>query len=985
MMKKANLRLMAVVILIVLTFSVSAFARLYDGSGTEAEPFIIDSAAKMNDIGDNQPDWGLHFKLTADIDLGGYVGDSFNLIGYSYYYDEQQDMYISMPFTGVFDGNGHTISNFTYTRIEGDGTGLFGSIDGELAEVKNLGLIDPNINTGNGWEVGALVGYLLNGKIQHCYVEGGSVKGYETVGGMVGWKEGNSIITDCYTNILISGTDESTGGIGGLVGVNWSGKISNCYTKGNNSGYDFMGGLVGGTGSDSVIEHSFSIASVSGSSFLGGLVGANRGKILDCYAQGDVSGTSTTYGRIGGLVGLNTVGYQSPPAIISNCYSTGNVSGLYYTGGLVGKNEAVVESSFWDVNTSGQTTSSGGVGKITSEMKDPNTFILAGWDFDTPIWASYYEDDYPKLAWEPYPGPAILSIIPEPNSLLMSSNVNIDVKFNKEVFGVDVNDIVLSNTAAIGVTVDAPVDLGNNVWRFPVTGLSDGILDVNLCQDEGDIIDEDGLSLQNPPKQWGYEVFVLTPILDEEPEVILGTGNTIFWDSVSNADMYYVECSNEPNFSTITDSSDWIYDLEFDFADLNIGQTYWYRAKARTAPDILTWLQTSQEDFETSTLENIRVDSIPGSVVLAKETALTVTEEVGGTRYNGGRGNPNYITGGRFNFFECTSNCTLKEIRQRMFHYSGKTVQFVVYEAMEQDGQYEKIHSNSVTKGYGVQWSNSHGISVPLIEGRYYAIGVVGKGNLYYYDFGGNNILSWGTRVGSGGSSYPAPDTLSYANRSLQYGQRLTTEIEPDFYPAGNIVASAIDLCEGGSWADLEFSITQQADTNLTVDVLDASDDSVIIADANDGENLSWIGVNSIKLKANLSTDDPDVTPALHDWMVTYTDPTTIIESDWSNVVWSMQGTLGDAVEVMLDPNSLKNANMANALSNKIDEVLEMIEAGLYEDALKKLENDILKKTDGCADANEPDKNDWIKDCEEQRQIYPFIMETIEYVSSLLE
>ena len=53
-MSKANLTFVLVVILAVLTFSVSAFARLYDGGGTEADPFIIDSAAKMNDIGNNQ-------------------------------------------------------------------------------------------------------------------------------------------------------------------------------------------------------------------------------------------------------------------------------------------------------------------------------------------------------------------------------------------------------------------------------------------------------------------------------------------------------------------------------------------------------------------------------------------------------------------------------------------------------------------------------------------------------------------------------------------------------------------------------------------------------------------------------------------------------------------------------------------------------------------------------------------------------------------
>jgi hypothetical protein len=110
-----------------------------------------------------------------------------------------------------------------------------------------------------------------------------------------------------------------------------------------------------------------------------------------------------------------------------------------------------------------------------------------------------------------------------------------------------------------------------------------------------------------------------------------------------------------------------------------------------------------------------------------------------------------------------------------------------------------------------------------------------------------------------------------------------------------------------------------------------------------------------------------------------------VMESDFSNVESSMQVTLGDAVDAMLDPNSLKNANMANALSNKIDQVLAMIDAGNYQAALKKLENDILKKTNGCANSGRPDKNDWIQTCQQQGRIYPLIMETIEYVESLME
>ncbi len=111
----------------------------------------------------------------------------------------------------------------------------------------------------------------------------------------------------------------------------------------------------------------------------------------------------------------------------------------------------------------------------------------------------------------------------------------------------------------------------------------------------------------------------------------------------------------------------------------------------------------------------------------------------------------------------------------------------------------------------------------------------------------------------------------------------------------------------------------------------------------------------------------------------------TGVETGWSNVESSLQSTLGDAVDMLLDPASLKNENVKNALLNKIDAAMAMIDEGLYEDALNKLRNDILAKTNGCAESGEPDKNDWIIACEQQSQVYGLVIETIEYVRSLME
>ena len=92
------------------------------------------------------------------------------------------------------------------------------------------------------------------------------------------------------------------------------------------------------------------------------------------------------------------------------------------------------------------------------------------------------------------------------------------------------------------------------------------------------------------------------------------------------------------------------------------------------------------------------------------------------------------------------------------------------------------------------------------------------------------------------------------------------------------------------------------------------------------------------------------------------------------------------AVETIneLDPTSFKNKNLGNALTNKINAALAMIDERLYAGALHKLQHDILQKTNGCADTGEPDKNDWIMTCEGQDQVYPLILQAIEFLEKLI-
>lgn len=89
-----------------------------------------------------------------------------------------------------------------------------------------------------------------------------------------------------------------------------------------------------------------------------------------------------------------------------------------------------------------------------------------------------------------------------------------------------------------------------------------------------------------------------------------------------------------------------------------------------------------------------------------------------------------------------------------------------------------------------------------------------------------------------------------------------------------------------------------------------------------------------------------------------------------------------DAINT-IDPANLKNKNMQKTLSNKVNAVLELVEQGAYAEALNKLQNDLLDKTDGCATSGTPDKNDWLQDCGDQEQLYPLITEAIGYLENM--
>jgi hypothetical protein len=509
------------ILLIPFLLATSASAKYGGGTGEPNDPYLIYSAEQMNEIGLHQEDWGKHFKLMADIDMGDYTGTSYNKIG-SGSWNEWDN-----PFTGVFDGNNKKISNFNYSSPDIHRVGIFGYIYDPNAEIKDLGLINPNIDARQWDTVGSLVGYLRNGAIINCYVQGGSVSGNDGVGGLVG-NSGDGTITDCYTTTNVSGNK----GVGGLTG--YAGIITNCYATGVISGDEDVGGLVGRNWGTTT--HCYSSASVTGTIFVGGLVGDNQGglitncsssasttgiyyagglagdnalgSITSCYSSGSVTATDHT----GGLVGTNELGritdcYSSASAIgnnsvgglvahnergtITNCYSTGQVDGVLNVGGLVGYIGGHVSASFWDTQTSGQAISASGTGLTTTEMYDPNTFINAGWDFlgasDDPsyIWAEPEGGGYPILWWqlpESFGLPAFSGGTGEPNDpyLISTANELNSIGYNPRLMDAHfklINDIDLTGVDFFS--------MGDSLYPFTGTLDGNGKKISNLCDTQG--------------------------------------------------------------------------------------------------------------------------------------------------------------------------------------------------------------------------------------------------------------------------------------------------------------------------------------------------------------------------------------------------------------------------------------------------------------------------------------------------------------------
>ncbi len=235
------------------------------GSGTKNDPYQISTAAQLKRFRDivngsngQTPNHGACAVLTNDIVLNdgtfaedgsytpgpsGKTAEEWTPIGK---YTNDND---NTPYTGTFDGQGHTIKGLYVNSASDTCVGLFGYLEG--AAVRNL-TVD------------------------------GYVQGRNAAGGIVGYAS-NAAIENCSNHCSVTGS--STSKIGGIAGLNVDGaKIIDCYNVGtirNSNVFEACGGIVWGNAG--TVSNCYNVGTISGNVYDGEIVGNNTGTVENCY------------------------------------------------------------------------------------------------------------------------------------------------------------------------------------------------------------------------------------------------------------------------------------------------------------------------------------------------------------------------------------------------------------------------------------------------------------------------------------------------------------------------------------------------------------------------------------------------------------------------------------------------------------------------------------------------------------------------------
>lgn len=259
----------------------------------------------------------------------------------------------STNFTGIFNGQGYTVSNLIINDSTNTYVGFFGVNAGLIENLVLQGAVDTS--TGSA---GLLTGSNNYGTIDHVLVEG-SVEGTDAIGGLAGLSSSGTI-----QNAMSTAT------------------VSESTTAGNEAG-----GLIGAS-SDNTLSNVAATGSVTGSSgAVGGLIGVSGyDEVTNAYASGAVTGSNAVEGGFMGIVGVN------------------DIADSYFDPTTTEQSSAVADVLVANPTVNGITA------ETTSAMQQASTY--QGWNFTT-VWniSSGINNGFPTIIVPTLPGPPTLTTV----------------------------------------------------------------------------------------------------------------------------------------------------------------------------------------------------------------------------------------------------------------------------------------------------------------------------------------------------------------------------------------------------------------------------------------------------------------------------------------------------------------------------------------------------------------------------------------------
>ena len=261
------------------------------------------------------------------------------------------------PFTGMFDGMGHTIKNMRINLPDTVDVGMFKFVVGGY--ICNLTL-DDNTNIVGRREIGGIAAKIyggtvienctFKGRIESTYTGGDTINGSETnaanIGGIVGFSASSTDqILSCTNESAVIAVKNQAGGICGAIYGTLT--LNTNYGIVTTSG-NFAGGMCGWLTSTGSISNCYNYNAIKSSQgYVGGLVGSSSGSIEGSYNRGNIEGTN----NVGGIVG-----YTDNDLWSNNNYAI--VKGTNNIGGIVGYAESKTDSNIEIYNCNSGNSSS---------------------------------------------------------------------------------------------------------------------------------------------------------------------------------------------------------------------------------------------------------------------------------------------------------------------------------------------------------------------------------------------------------------------------------------------------------------------------------------------------------------------------------------------------------------------------------------------------------------------------------------------------